>query len=495
MSTDRKQKKKRNAKESIRSKFAMELNRANIPMTIGFALCQLWLTLCFFAPQLFPENSSVSVYEISLGVCAVSLVPALVLTKRFEELFENRVVIFALAACAGIGTFIIPFSSGDTAIDVVLQIVAGALTGIASGWFFVAWYQAFCKADDLIGFVLSVLVNSLFMYVLTAVAYLPELSPWIVVCIASAMPFVSAFLLVRNPRNDTFVSEPILPPKRTGQRKALLLLCCSIFVISFIDEFLRNFYLQGSDLLFYSGGLNLILLIVKVTCSIKLVVIIADHSHRMSLVYRISFLPTMTAVLFMPYAQHSFEFMYGVTNFGTFLFKIMIMIIAFNFCQRYRTSPTLVFSLTRIAFSLDLLLGFGMFHAYSHFEPVIPDLLGVVSVVLGILVVATYSFVFTDRYSIPIFVKVEAQTEAGAPLEDRCDRLVRIGKLSRRESDVLRLIAKGRSAPRIQEELHLSMNTVNTHTSHIYQKLKVHSRQELLDLLEDTAPEEAGGQS
>ena len=99
------------------------------------------------------------VYEISLGVCAVSLVPALVLTKRFEKLFENRAVIFALAGCAGIGTFVIPFSAGDTAIDVVLQIAAGVLTGIASGWFFVAWYQAFCKADDLIGFVLSVLVN------------------------------------------------------------------------------------------------------------------------------------------------------------------------------------------------------------------------------------------------------------------------------------------------------------------------------------------------
>ena len=43
------------------------------------------------------------------------------------------------------------------------------------------------------------------------------------------------------------------------------------------------------------------------------------------------------------------------------------------------------------------------------------------------------------------------------------------------------------------------MNTVNTHTSHIYQKLKIHSRQELLDLLENMAPEEerpsVGGRS
>ncbi|MEQ3363716.1 LuxR C-terminal-related transcriptional regulator [Raoultibacter massiliensis] len=491
MRTKKEATKKKQDDQSIRSRFAVELNRANIPMTIGFALCQLWLTLCFFAPQLFPDNSSVSVYEISLGVCAVSLLPALFITKRLENLLENKMIVVALAACAGIGTFTIPFSAGDTATAISLQIIAGVFTGLASGWFFVAWYQAFCKADDLIGFVLSVLVNSLFMYVLTAVAYIPELSPWFIVCIASGMPLASAALLIRSPRNDAFVSEPQLPPKKTDQRKGLLLLCCSIFVISFIDEFMRNYYLQGSDLLFYSGGLNLVLLIVKICCSIALVVIIADHSHRMSLVYRISFLLTMTAVLFMPYAQHSPDFMYGVTNFGAFLFKIMIMIIAFNFCQRYRTSPTLVFSLTRIAFSLDLLLGFGMFHAYRHFSSMVPDLLGVISVVLGILVVATYSFVFTDRGNIPIFVKVENEGETKSPLDDRCSRLIRVGKLSRRESDVLRLIAKGRSTPRIQKELHLSMNTVNTHTSHIYQKLKVHSRQELLDLLEETAPEES----
>lgn len=490
MKTEKNRETQKTARNTICSQFATELNRANISMTIGFALCQLWLTLCFFAPQLFPENSSVSVYELSLGVCAISLIPALAMVKKFEAMFENRVVIAMLAACAGIGTFIIPFSAGDTAVDLALQGIAGVLTGLASGWFFVAWYQAFCKISDLIGFVLSVLLNSLFMYILTAVAYLPELSPWIIVCIASGMPFVSAFLLIRSPRVDNFVSEPALPPKRTAQRKGLFLLCCSIFVISFIDEFMRNYYLQGNDLLFYSGGLNLVLLIIKVACSIMLVIIIADHSHRMSLAYRASFLLTMIAVLFMPYAQHNPDLMYGVTNFGAFLFKILIMIIAFNFCQRYRTSPTLVFSLTRIAFSLDLLLGFGMFHAYSHLESTVPDLLGITSVVLGILVVATYSFVFTDRGNVPIFVKVEAPTERRAPLDDRCSRLIRIGKLSRRESEVLRLIAKGRSAPRIQKELHLSMNTVNTHTSHIYQKLKVHSRQELLDLLENMAPEE-----
>ena len=235
---------------------------------------------------------------------------------------------------------------------------------------------------------------------------------------------------------------------------------------------------------------NLVLLVAKVACSTVLVVIIADRSRKMSLVYRISFLLTMAAVLLMPYGGHCPDVMYGIASFGAFLFKIMIMILAFNFCQRYRTSPLLVYALTRITFSLDLLLGFGGFNVYRMLAPAVPDLLGLISVALGLLVVAIYSFVFTDRSYAPSFVAADGPAPSGETVEERCDRLVRVGSLSRRESDVLRLVAKGRSAPRICEELHLAMNTVNTHTSHIYQKLKIHSRQELLDLLENMAPEE-----
>lgn len=476
--------------KSYRQKIALELNRVNVSMVIGFALCQLWLTLCFFAPQLFPENASVSVYEISLGVAALSLAPAVVAIKKCEALMENAKVIGAIAVCAGLGTFLIPFSAGNSSSAMGLQCLAGVLTGIASGWFFVAWYQAFCKEGDLVGFVLSVFASSLFMYILTAVAYIPDVSPWVMVVIASVMPVVSVALLIRRPLRESFVSEPFMPPKHTEQRKGLFLLCASIFVISFIDEFMRNYYLEGGDLRFYSDSLNVVLLIVKIIATVVLILIIADRSHKISLVYRISFLLTMVAVLFMPYSNNLADFFYGITNSGAYLFKILIMIIAFNFCHRYRTSPTLVFSLTRMTFSLDLLLGFGTIQLYRHFNSVIPDLLGVISVLLGLLVVAIYSFVFTDSRNVATFAKHDEVHESESALDDRCDRLVRIGRLSNRESDVLRLIARGRSATRISEELHVSMNTVNTHTSHIYQKLKTHSRQELLDLLEGMAPEE-----
>ncbi len=58
--------------------------------------------------------------------------------------------------------------------------------------------------------------------------------------------------------------------------------------------------------------------------------------------------------------------------------------------------------------------------------------------------------------------------------------------LTARESDVLRLVVAGRNTPVIQRELSISRSTAQTHLRHIYQKFSVHSRQELLDRIENT---------
>ena len=44
-------------------------------------------------------------------------------------------------------------------------------------------------------------------------------------------------------------------------------------------------------------------------------------------------------------------------------------------------------------------------------------------------------------------------------------------------------MARGRSLPYIAETLVLSENTIRSHTRRIYNKLGVHSKQEMLDLL------------
>ena len=73
--------------------------------------------------------------------------------------------------------------------------------------------------------------------------------------------------------------------------------------------------------------------------------------------------------------------------------------------------------------------------------------------------------------------------------QDRCLEVAAAFELSPKETEVMILFAKGRSAARIQEELFISKGTVSTHLRHIYQKMDVHSKQEMLDVIEGVTRE------
>ena len=45
--------------------------------------------------------------------------------------------------------------------------------------------------------------------------------------------------------------------------------------------------------------------------------------------------------------------------------------------------------------------------------------------------------------------------------------------------------AMGRNLPYVQDQLCLSKSTVSTHRQHIYQKLGIHSQQELINLVQE----------
>ena len=68
-------------------------------------------------------------------------------------------------------------------------------------------------------------------------------------------------------------------------------------------------------------------------------------------------------------------------------------------------------------------------------------------------------------------------------LADICTSIAMQYSLSKRESDVLLLLAQKKTATQISEDLVVSIATVKTHTHNIYKKIGIHSRQELLDLI------------
>lgn len=89
----------------------------------------------------------------------------------------------------------------------------------------------------------------------------------------------------------------------------------------------------------------------------------------------------------------------------------------------------------------------------------------------------------------PDFPPDEASKPAAAGrFKRKCAMVANTFLLSRKETEVLYLLARGRNSATIQESLYISAGTANTHMRHIYRKLDVHSQGELIDLVESMNP-------
>lgn len=80
-----------------------------------------------------------------------------------------------------------------------------------------------------------------------------------------------------------------------------------------------------------------------------------------------------------------------------------------------------------------------------------------------------------------------SSADTGGNLAVACQLMATEHRLSKREIEVFDLIVKGYNRKAIARELNMAEETVKTHTGRIYQKLLVHSKQELIELASQRA--------
>lgn len=77
-----------------------------------------------------------------------------------------------------------------------------------------------------------------------------------------------------------------------------------------------------------------------------------------------------------------------------------------------------------------------------------------------------------------------AQAPSKPSLEEACGLLAVEMGLTPRESEVLVLLARGRTLPIVSRDLHITKNTARSHIERVYQKTGIHKQQDLIDLVE-----------
>lgn len=223
------------------------------------------------------------------------------------------------------------------------------------------------------------------------------------------------------------------------------------------------------------------------------------------------FLPVLAASI-LPLCFLPQEFWVGPCILA-FLFSLLPYASAiFATCEhivRYGLSSFRTFSWARLFSSSGLLIG--LTAGWVAFST---EVLGAITLPVMVVIVMMFFIVVTATLNMGSYypgeeqkrnehVKIGPHGEIVAEVPDhknsdsgvkyfhlKCDAVAGEYELSKRQTEVLHLLAKGRNAEYIQKQLFISPHTAKAHIYNIYRKTGSHSRQDLMDLVENTVIDE-----
>lgn len=235
--------------------------------------------------------------------------------------------------------------------------------------------------------------------------------------------------------------------------------------------------------LFSLGGLGLAVVLLLIGHLVK-------RDHDILFVYRL--IPIPIIIAFFPFnagSEFSLVFAFSVSTLAIFCYMTIAPLVARENSQIIGVRMLYVSGATAFGLFTGATLG--------CLIALVVELLGlkagffinisaVVSMVLSVLatnIILTRSSLIKSYTAAILIGKSLGDSAELNMLNDRIYLISRRYHLTNRETEVLQILARGHNLARIQQELYISEGTAITHRRKIYQKLGVHSKTELLDLV------------
>lgn len=459
---------------------------------MGMGVYLAWIYSVQFGGLLFASEGSLPANEtwfsLSNMANALCLIFCAVFARKFTPLSKRRGIPWIAAAAMAIGTLATPLAAAGIVPDAIL-VLGSALAGAGLGLIILLWCEFYATLPTR---KVTVYYSASFVLAVALHLGITMLSGPIAVMVTSALPLASAgmFALSRHSTSPALEQEAGPPDSNEGERlrwsfpwRPVLLMAAYSLAFNFSRT-------TGSDVS-ETGMIGVAL--------IALVVLIAglffferfDVRH----LYRIA-LPLMVAgMLVQPFLEGPASTLSGILlNASHAGFIILTMIVLSNICYRYGVLALWLFGITRAARVVASVIGgqIGTF-ALSVHDPAILMLatnlvaIGLVAACMGFL---NERELETTWGITPVESKRPIEPSSHPSLTNyyeafvnRCAQIARTYGLTRREEEVLACLAQGKSVPRIEQELVISNGTAKSHVRHIYAKLDIHSRDELIALV------------
>lgn len=446
---------------------------------IGFACNQAFVFFSLF----FVSGEGVSPgwtgfpWMIAFMVTGFALV-RLLGPSRYDRLFSRPLLyLYAVVAACGM---LMTFYSRD--LELFASILGGLLAGVPSALLLTAWGRAFGKVPSKVS-APEVFLGSLVAALVCLVFSFSASSPVFVgaVCLLPLAGVVNIDVSPGDDGNSTRVgggpqaggtgalSAKILAGTFLfGASAGLMLPGWSAVNIQLLSSYQVSTVLYGAFLI---GGLTLLL---------------SDGFGRgaaLNKSYRLAVFIMIAGALLAPVPLFATSLIPGEAILMAGFLGLEAVLIALFLVLAEVTGHDCATSLSSgfLALFAGELAGWGgsaaAFLSTPSWEA---SSLYVVVALSGIVTLLSYVFLFTERD----FDELSQLVSENDTFEETCARIAEQHGLSKRESEILSYALRGRTSERIAQELVISKSTVDTHLRRIYAKCGVHSRQELIDLME-----------
>lgn len=448
-------------------------------LAVGYGLFMTWFYATGFSSALPLPSSAEGTYSsgglIFLSVVSVTMLFVTIAPRWFASFRPQLRIVMPLLASVGMGTVVLAHNQ-TLGSPLLVADVGFAMMGIGYAVCQLLWIEAFGGIAENRRMGLCVAVGYALIgpiLILTMMTPWPEFPTLIVglLLLASAIALQFAKDVPSRPKKDA----------RPQVKKALILQLLTFGIGMLVLRALQPGGLWGSarSLLVSVLGHNILAIAIGVA-AFGLVVFAGVTLHavkRIDTRYVIAILMVVAAFMVLSLLRSQGQDrtgVYAAAAWATEMFcGTLLVVILVDSARELRFFPTSVYG---VVFSLQYGLSVIWRLSFADASALSTTILLAVAYlfVVAAALVPRALFMGKTRGS-----DVTDISETSA----LCSGIAREYGLSLREEEILCLLAEGRSIPNVQSELVIAEGTAKTHVAHIYSKLGVHTRQELLGLV------------
>lgn len=459
-----------------------------LSVLFGFFWCWNWIV--FESPTDLPVPIASTGYVIpsrtiallSFFVAGCTVFAVARTRSKYREPSASNTAAVATVLCALpilIGVFDCMDGAMDGTFASAFAFPVGILFGIFGAILYIDWGSFFGSAG--IGkfefAVMSCVVSSLIAAILSACMY--WLSDFARQCFVLGFPLISFLVLSRQRLRTPHIRRAAAPGTRADQSTVSPVpwkFVFSLFVLGLSLGIMQSIFTQTNTELTLRP-LSAIGFAIAGCVALAAIYLLKLDFNR--LMYQIG-LP-LIAIGFLVLALLKNPFVGYMLSIGGYRFtEIVIWILGIYLITRIPRSSYWIFALVGGITSIGQAIGLAAMD--GRFEVHLFEL----SIIASVALLLCSLFLITSKNTQDSWGIVSPGTTASHndSFEAACLAIVDAAMLSVREREVFSLLAQGRNKRNISSKLVLSENTIKTHIANVYQKLGVHSQQELIDLVE-----------